>query len=295
VAYALYLGCTVPVRGLNYEAATRKVLDKLGVKVQDIGEFSCCGYPLKAVDQETCMLMAARNIALAEEKGLDLLTLCSACTGTLVEVNEHLKHDEELRARVNGKLAEVGKEIKGTAKVRHLARVLFEEVGVDAIKEKVVKDFSGIRLAAHYGCHYEKPSEIYERFDDPEHPQSMDKLVQAIGAEAAWYADKMLCCAGAVLGIDEGTSFRVARKKLENIREAGADAMVLICPFCDVMYEQNQKKISKQFEAEYNIPVLYLPQVLGLALGFTPEEMGIKQNRIKPEKIMERFAEAAAA
>jgi heterodisulfide reductase subunit B len=291
----LYLGCTVPVRGMNYEASTRKVLEKLGVEVSDVEEFTCCGYPLKAVDQETTTLMAARNIAVAEEKGLDLLTLCSACTGTLVEVNEHLKHDDEARARVNEKLSSIGKEVKGTAKVRHLARVLFEEVGVDKIKENVVKDLSGISLAAHYGCHYEKPSEVHEHFDDPEHPESIDKLIEAIGAEPAWYPEKMLCCAGAVLGIDEGTSFRVARKKLGTVRDAAADAMVLICPFCDVMYEQSQKKIAKQFEEEYNVPVLYLPQVLGLALGFTPEEMGIKQNRIKPARILERFAEAAAA
>jgi heterodisulfide reductase subunit B len=293
VAYALYLGCTVPVRGMNYEASTRKVLDKLGVEVTDVEEFTCCGYPLKAVDQETCTLMAARNIAIAEEKGLDLLTLCSACTGTLVEVNEHLRHDDELRTRINQKLSSVGREVKGTAKVRHLARVLFEEVGADKIKGQVVKDFSDISLAAHYGCHYEKPSEVYEHFDDPEHPESIDKLIEAIGAEPAWYGEKMLCCAGAVLGIDEGTSFRVARKKLENVRDAEADAMVLICPFCDVMYEQSQKKIAKQFEEEYNVPVLYLPQVLGLALGFSPEEMGLKQNRVKPRRIVARFSEAA--
>jgi heterodisulfide reductase subunit B len=284
--YALYLGCTVPVRGMNYEMATRKVAERLGIELVDIDGFSCCGFPAKPLDWEAGLLMAARNLALAEARGLDMLTLCSACTGTLTEAGHRLKQDAELCAWANAQLAEMGQTYKGTVRVRHLARVFYEQVGVEALQEAVTVSLDEFGFAPHYGCHYLKPSHLYGGFDDPENPQSLGRLIEATGARVVHYEDEGQCCGGGILGFDEKTALLVTKQKLDHVAAVGADAMVLICPFCAIMYEANQRRVESLYETSYKLPVLYYPQILGLATGFSPEEMGFKLNRVKPRKLV---------
>ena len=293
VKYALYLGCTVPVRGLNYEMSTRKVAERLGIELVDVGGFSCCGFPAKPLNWDAALLMAARNLALAEAQRLDILTLCSACTGTLTEANHRLKEDTELRAWANEQLAGMGHTYKGTVRVRHFARTLYEEMGVDALREAVVVGADGRRLLAdfgfapHYGCHYLKPSHLYDGFDDPENPQSLDQLIEATGAHVVRYEDEGQCCGGGILGFDEETALLVTKQKLDHVTATEADGLVLICPFCAIMYEANQRRVESLYGMRYKLPVLYYPQLLGLAMGFSLEEMGIKLNRVKPRRLIE--------
>ncbi len=289
--YALFLGCSVPTRGLNYELSARKVAEKLGIELVDIPEFGCCGFPVRSVNNDAGFLMAARNLALAEKYGLDkIMTLCSACTETLQEANHMFKHDPDKLAEVNQKLKKLGMEYNGTVEVRHIARVLWEDIGVEKIKEKVVFPLKGARFAAHYGCHYIKPSHIYDHFDDPENPTSLDDLIEATGAEAVRnYPDKDKCCGGAILGVKEEVTVKIAGSKLKILKEHEIDALVLICPFCSVIYEGNQKKAEKAFDMQFKIPVLYYPQILGLALGFEPDEVGFKLNRIKAKGLLEKL------
>ena len=287
--FALYLGCTVPVRGMNYEMSARKVAGRLEIELVDVDGFSCCGFPAKPLDWQAGLLMAARNLALAEAQGLDILTLCSACTGTLTEANHQLKKDAQLRAWANEQLSDLGHTYKGTARVRHLARMLYEEVGVDALRETVTVSLADFGFAPHYGCHYLKPSHLFDGFDDPENPQTLARLIEATGARVARYEDESQCCGGGILGFDEKTALLLTKQKLDHITTAGADGLVLICPFCAIMYEANQRRVEKLYETEYKLPVLYYPQILGLAMGFSLEEMGIKLNRIKPRKLI-KFA-----
>jgi len=288
--YSLFLGCTIPVRGQNYELSVRKVSQALGIEIVDNFKYGCCGFPLRAVDQGATTLFAAYNLALAEAEGLNMMTLCSACTGVLTETNHRLKEDEALRTEVNKKLSELGLEYKGKIDVRHFARILYEDYGIDKIREKIKKELKGFKFAPHYGCHYLKPSEAFNKFDDPENPRSLDELIRVTGAESIFYEDKLSCCGGALLGINEETSLLIAKEKLDHIKKEGAQALILICPFCDVMYEQNQKKMEKKYETQYGLPILYYPQILGLALGFTPEELGFNINRIKPKELLEAVA-----
>ena len=287
--YALFLGCTVPVRALNYELSARKVADKLGVELVDINDFSCCGFPVKSVDRDTFRLMAAKNLSLAEEKGLDICSLCSACTSVLTEVNKELKEDENLRKKINSELSVLGKKYEGKIKVKHFTRILYEDISLDKIRENLKVDLSKFSFAPHYGCHYLKPSEIYESFDDIENPKTLDDLIKVTGAKSVLYEDKKSCCGGGIMGIDEMTALKVAKEKLDHIKSAKADAICLICPFCSIMYEGSQKKIEKQFEAEYNLPVLYYPQILGIALGISPEELGFNINRIRPREMLAKL------
>ena len=284
--YAFYLGCTVPVRAMNYEMAARKVAERLGIELVDVDGFSCCGFPAKPLDWQAGLLMAARNLALAEAQGLDVLTLCSACTGTLTEANHRLKEDAKLRAWANEQLAEMGRTYKGTVRVRHFARMLYEKVGVEALQEAVTVPLADFGFAPHYGCHYLKPSHLYDGFDDPENPQSLDRLIKATGAGVVRYEDEGQCCGGGILGFDEETALLMTKQKLDHVVAAGADAMVLICPFCAIMYEANQRRVERLYETSYKLPVLYYPQILGLAMGFSPEEMGLKLNRVKPRELL---------
>jgi heterodisulfide reductase subunit B2 len=286
--YALYLGCTAPVRTINYELAARNTARQLGIELVDVNDFGCCGFPLKSVHHETALLLSARNLALAEAQGLDLCALCSSCTGTLAEANHALQVDEELRRHINHKLeASTGQRYNGTIHVRHFARVLYEEVGLDRVRAAVTVDLSGLRLAAHYGCHYLKPVEVHDRFDDPENPQSLDRLIEALGASSIYYEGREQCCGGGILGADEETALALPRLKLERIAATGADAMVIICPFCDIMYELQQRRIEKLYETRYNLPVVFYPQLLGLAMGLSAEEVGLPLNRVKSRKLME--------
>jgi len=284
--YALFLGCTVPVRALNYELAARKVGEKLGLDFLDIPEFSCCGFPVKSVDRITFILMAAQNLSLAEEANLDICTLCSACASVLTEVNKELKENQTLRNRINEDLSVTGRKYQGRIQVKHFARILYEDVGLGKIKEMVKRPLSRFNFASHYGCHYLKPSEVYGKFDDPENPHTLDELIQLTGAKSIPYEDKKGCCGGGILGIEETTALKIAALKLDHIKTTGADALVLICPFCNIMYEANQKKIEKQSETEFNLPVLYYPQILGLTLGIPQDELGFRMNRVKPREIL---------
>ena len=287
--YALFLGCTVPVRALNYELAARKVGQKLGLEFLDIPEFSCCGFPVKSVDRMTSILMAAENLSLAEETNSDICALCSACSSVLTEVNKELKENQALRNRINGDLSVTGRKYQGKIRVKHFVRILHEDVSLEKIKEMIKRPLSEFNFTPHYGCHYLKPSEVYGRFDNPENPHTLDELIQLTGAKSIPYEDKNQCCGGGVLGVDEATALKIAALKLDHVKATGADALVLICPFCNIMYEGNQKKIERQSSSEFNLPVLYYPQVLGLALGIPQDELGFRMNRVKVSEILSQL------
>jgi len=290
VRIALFLGCTVPVRAANYELSARKVAERLDIQISDIPEFACCGYPIKSVNHYAYLLMAARNLALAEQSNSSLCTLCSACCGALTEADHEIKEDERLRKRINEDLSRwIGKEYQGGVRLTHFIRMLKEEVGYKRIAEEIQVDLSSLHLAPHYGCHYTKPSKIYARIEDPEDPRSLDELIEASGAKSVSYENKLSCCGGGVLAIDEQVALGMAGNKLDHIRASRADAMILVCPFCDIMYESNQKKIEKVAGKEYKLPVLFYPQILGLAMGMEPDELGMKMNRVRPTELLKKI------
>jgi heterodisulfide reductase subunit B len=296
--FALYLGCTVPVRAMNYEIAARRTAERLGIEFVDVDGFGCCGYPTKALSWKAALLMMANTLALAEEQGLDICTLCSACTSTLVEANKRLQQDDALRARINEQLAETtGRRYQGTITVRHYARILYEEIGLEQLREQValarsrreIADLSSFGFAAHYGCHYLKPAHIYDGFDDPENPHTLGDLIEVTGARLVHYDEEDGCCGGGLLAIDQEMALAIAKSKLDHIQVRGADGMIVICPFCDIMYEINQRSIERQFDVTYRLPVLYYPQLLGLALGFKPDELGFRLNRVKARKVIQQI------
>lgn len=287
--YALFVGCTIPARARHYELSVRRVACMFGIELTDLPDFTCCGFPLSSISRRTALLMAAQNLSIAEKAGLDICTMCNACTSILSEVNWLTKNDPKMRDHIASDLVQLGREYNGTVRVKHFVRILHEDVGVDKLKAAVNRDLSDLEFASHYGCHYLKPSEFYDGFDAPEDPESLDILVSAVGALPVDYEDKRECCGGGLLAIDENISLQMSRDKLEHVKQSGADAINLVCPFCSVMYDDSQRRIERTFGAEYSIPVLYYPQVLGLAVGLEPEEVGLNMNRVSTAGLLTKL------
>jgi heterodisulfide reductase subunit B len=283
----LFLGCTVPVRAMNYEQAFRRLATELEIEIVDVPDFFCCGFPAKSINEETALLMALTNLAIAEKNGiLDLITLCNACTENLTEAHYRWQNKAEIREKLQPLLSHLGHAYSGSVRVRHGARFLFEEFQ-DALAQKIKRDLKALKLYPYTGCHYTRPSEIYSGFDSPEAPNTLVELLKLTGAQVV--SDTNSCCGGAVLGFKEETSLKMAGTTLKKVKGLGADAMVLICPFCDIMFEQNQKKVEKLLGETYELPVIYLPQVLGLALGIPREELGFNLNRIKMDSFWSKL------
>jgi heterodisulfide reductase subunit B2 len=287
--YVFFLGCTVPVRNLNYELSTRWVAKAFGLELVDLGDFQCCGFPLKSINLLESLTLAARNLALAELAELPVGTLCSACGGFLSEANHLLRHNSDLKDQVNERLRVLGLEYKGTTRVRHFIRILYEDIGLEKIRERIKQSLSGFSFAPHYGCHYIKPARTAGGIDPVEDPKSLTELIEVTGATALRYETLLDCCGGSVLGIKEDLANTLAGNKLSEVNRSGVNGLVLICPFCNVMFENQQKKIEKKLEQKLKVPVMYYPQLLGLALGASPDELGFRLNRIKDKEFMTRF------
>jgi heterodisulfide reductase subunit B len=286
--YALFIGCTIATRSLNYELSARRVAEAFGIKFVEVPEFACCGYPMSHVDHDTAFAIAARNLVQAQERGLDVITLCSACTGALTKAAKVLGDDAKEREHINRILKESGtKEYLGKVKVKHFTRILFEEIGLDELKKKVTRPLTGLRLAPHYGCHYERPGYLFDGFDSAKRPHSIHDIIRACGGTVAKYINMERCCGGDILAIEEKSAVKVVNAKLKDIQAAQADAMVLHCPFCSIMYDEYQATIEEMFGESYKLPVLYVPQVVGLALGMDPKkDLGMYLNNVKPKALL---------
>jgi len=288
-SYALFLGCTIPARQPNYELSARKALTKLGIKLVDLDDLTCCcPPPIQSINLETSQAVAAYNICLAEEAGLDIVALCNGCFESLAMANAALKKDEKLRAKVNGILSKAGKEFKGTIEVKHFLQVLIDDIGVECIKASVVKPLNTLKVAPFYGCHSLRPSELLE-FDDPERPHILEDLIEALGADSVEYRDKLKCCGGLLRGISDDLSLSLARDKIINTTKAGAECIATLCPFCFVALDIGQIQVKSKFNEVYDMPILHYSELLALALGVDPKELALRTHKIKIDKVLEKI------
>ena len=289
--FLMFLGCAIPYRVSAFEISARKILGKLGVELVEMPEFNCCGLPLDPVSHEMMLILAARNLALAEEKGLNIITLCPGCAGTLKKVNKMLKGDKALRDEINCHLKEAGLQFKGTVDAKHFMQVLIEDVGLEKIKKSVSKPLAMLKVAEHNGCHILRPKEFIG-FDDPEDPKTLKTLIEATGATCLDYMDETECCGAPSVGVSDKVALQLARDKLNHVKNVDAQALITICPFCHIMYDTNELRIEKMFNEVYGIPVLHYPQLLGLAMGISPEELAFNELRVDSSKILKQVCEA---
>lgn len=293
---SLFLGCIVPNRYPGIEKATKLCLQKLDIDVSDLPGASCCPAPgvFKSFDKATWLALASRNIVLSEKMGRDLLTVCNGCYGSLADANLELKKDPELKACTNNCLKEIGMEFRGTAKVRHIIEYLYKEFGPEKLKEHITTQLD-LKVALHYGCHLIKPSRD-RNLGETEAPVFFDELVEVTGAKSVDYTDKMMCC-GAGGGVRSGhaaESLEMLEHKLACIRQAGVDCIINACPFCHLQFDRGQLAVNEKFGTDYSIPVLHYSQLLGLALGFSPYELGIEQNAVQNIEFLAKIYEISA-
>ena len=279
--YLIFLGCTIPYRVSAYEISARRVMEKLGVKLEEMPEFNCCGLPMDPISHKMMLLLAVRNLCMAEEKNMNIMALCPGCSGTLNKVNIVLKNDKKLREEINEYLKVDGLESKGTIEVKHLIQVLNDDVGIEKIRAAVKKPLRGLKVAEHNGCHVLRPKE-YTGFDDPEDPKVLKALIEATGAECLDYMDEAQCCGAPTAGVNDKIPLQLSREKLMHIRDVDARVLITICPFCHMMFETNQMRIERMFNEKFGIPTLHYPQLLGLALGLSPQELALGELRVKP-------------
>jgi heterodisulfide reductase subunit B len=290
--YALYLGCTIQSEQYGYEASVRDTLPRLGIELEDMEGASCCGFPaLNSVSKLGWHYLSARNLAIAENMGLDVLPLCNGCHLSFVETKHFLEKDPELKGIINMNLEKEGLNYRGDTRVVHLLEALHDEVGTKKISEKMVKPLSGIRLASHPGCHAIRPSDL-QRVDDAENPQKLDDLIRALGAETFDYPEKIDCCGSQLAATSGRVTLRIAGEKLQAVKSYGFDGLVTTCPFCFKMYDGRQRAIKAALkDASLDLPVFYYTQLLGLALGSDPKSLGLQMNQSPVEDLVERILE----
>lgn len=280
-----FWGCMMPLKYPQMELAIRRTLPNLGVELVDIQGFTCCPDPIyfKARDKMKWLTIAARNLAVAEETGLDVITMCSGCISTLKEAQYLLAEDDKLMYEINQKLKKVNREYKGRLKVKHVTVLIRDDIGMGTVARSVKRPLSGIRVGIHYGCHLLKPSQIMH-VDDADYPQILDDFVRAMGAIPVEQKERMLCCGKGCM--DDELPLEMTESIFAAIENEIADCMGLICPTCFSSFDLGQLMISRKKGREYNIPVIYLFQLLGLAHGLSPEEVGLHTHRVKADKVL---------
>lgn len=289
---AYFLGCIVNNRYPGVEKATRILFDKLGIELKDMEGASCCPAPgvFGSFDQKTWATIAARNIAIGEEMGDEIVTECNGCYGSLFEANEMLKENDEKREEINEILAQTGDhQFKGTTNVRHFAEVLYNDVGLDKIAELFERPLD-INVAVHYGCHFLRPT-AEKQIDDAENPSILDELVEITGAKSVDYQGKMMCCGagGGLRARDKSVSTSFTHEKLENMKKAGVDCIVDVCPFCHLQFDVGQGEVKEQYGDEYGLPVLHLAQLYGLAMGLSPEDLTFGAQQVSAEPLLKKL------
>lgn len=293
-SYAFYLGCIAPNRYPGIEAAAIKTGKKLGIELVPLKGASCCPAPgaFGSIDLDVFYAMAARNLVLAEQMKSDIALVCNGCYKSIWEVNHKLKHNDDLRDNVNEVLKEIDMEFKGTIEVYHLAELLYDPkiVGLAKIRESVTNPLTGTRIAVHYGCHLIKPKKE-RHFGSTDRPTWIEEMVEALGAEAVEYRNKMLCCGagGGVRGYDIVHALDIANEKLINLQEVKVDALTDICPFCQLQFDRGQIEIQEKFGATYNLPVLHYSELLGLAQGMSPQELALDLHGISCEPFLQKI------
>ncbi len=283
--YAYFSGCVTPQKENAYELSFRKVSERLGIELVDVEKASCCGFFVEPVDYKTSIIMAATNLAIIEKMGLNAVTPCTACFGHLNRVHATLLENSELKDQVNQVLAEVGLKFVGSSKIKHILPLLLKDIGIEKIKSSISRPLSKLTVAPHYGCHILKPSfEI--NLDDPENPKLLDSLIEVTGAKCVDYAEKKLCCGSSAMNVDQGLATKIVEAKIDSIKKSGANVLVTVCPACHVQFDLTANAILKE---KHHFPVLHYTQLLGLAQGFSAQELGLYENRVVVDELLEQL------
>ncbi len=275
-SYSYFPGCSLKSMSTPYDISTRRVVELLDVELEELEDWNCCGATgYMSVNELLSFAISARNLVLAERVGKDLVTPCSACFAVLNKTEVYLKEHEDLKANVDRCLNAANLSYGGKVRVRHLLDIFVNDIGYEAIRSKIKKPLSGIRLAPYYGCQIVRPKNT---FDHHESPTTLDELLRQLGADVVDYPYKVKCCGASLIASDERAALELIDKLLNCAVEKGADAVVTTCPMCNMNLDTYQTKINRIFKRNYKMPIIYFTQAIGLAAGFTIKEMAIDKS-----------------
>lgn len=289
--YSYYPGCSLKTTGYQYESSTKAVMARLGCELEELEDWSCCGS--MASDMVSPLLsaaLAARNLALADAKGQELVTTCSGCFLNLFRLHKRLERDRDLARKLHRVLAEVGLRYTGAANVRHLLEVIASDIGVASVRRQVTRPLEGLKVVPYYGCLVVRP---YAEFDGPDLPMSMDRLIEAVGAEAVPFMMKTRCCGGTLITTKKSVGLKLISDILRPA--VGADCIVTVCPLCQLNLDAYQAIAAREIGVRLEIPVLYVTQLMGIAFGLPEEDVKLSQNIVSPERMLSRFSRQALA
>ena len=286
--YTYFPGCSSSEGGAKaYGWSAQAVSKALDIELIELDDWNCCGStPYSSVEELASFCLSARNLALAEKRGLDLVTPCSSCYVILNRTNSHLKEYPQLKARVDEAMAAGGLEYHGTVRVRHLLDVFVNDIGYDEINSNVKINLGGLKVAPYYGCQMVRPR---PGFDHPENPQSMDKLIASLGGEPVPFPLKSRCCGGSLIISEEALALELIRKVFDSALSNGAECLITPCPLCQTNLDAYQRRVNQKFKTNFNLPVLFFTQLMGVAFGLSDEDLGLKTCIVPAERILAKY------
>jgi heterodisulfide reductase subunit B len=276
--YIFYPGCSLEGTAAPYYDSIKAIQDKISVEFEEVDDWNCCGATeYQAVERVAGHAAIGRNLAIAQSQanGSNTLTApCSACYLNLQKTDHIMAEDADFNEIVNDALSEGGLSYDpGTLQIRHFLDVVFNDVGLEKVKSMVTKPLTGMRVAAYYGCMVTRP-DVNDRFDNPEYPTALEELLVALGAEVIDFPLKTHCCSGHMTQISGDTAMELIRRLLDGAEKYEADMLVTLCPMCQMNIDAFQGEVNKKFKTDFEIPISYFTQVMGLAFGINPKELG---------------------
>ncbi len=284
--YALYPGCAAKGATPELHQSTMAIIGRLGIEVVELTAASCCGAGvISEADPDVALALNARTFAQAEELGLDVMTICGTCQGVMGAANKRLKSEPGLLERINQVLARDGIAYRGTVQVKHLLWIVVREVGLHRLGQQVRIPMQDFRIAPFYGCYILRPSWDLG-FDDPENPTSLEKVIKTVGGEPVAYAGRTKCCGFPIILEKEAIAVAMAGTNMKEAKDEGADFMVTPCPLCHMSLDIYQDRAGRAVKAQLDLPILHLPQLLGLAMGVPPKDLGVSRHLVPVDSII---------
>jgi len=275
-SYSYYPGCSTRSANRAYDISTRSVAETLGIELEELDDWNCCGATAYvAIHEKRSFVLSARNLALAEKTGKDLVAICNGCYLALRKASKYISDDPKLRGDVTKALAAGDMSYEGTVGVKHFLDVVVNDVGEQAVRQCVTRPMEGLKVAAYYGCQIGRP---FGEIDDPEDPRMMDDLIGWLGGEAVRFPLKAKCCGGLMMTTQEDIGRKLTGKILKNARDGGADCIITACPLCQMNLEGYQKTVGEAMGMDCSIPVLYFTQLMGVAFGIKPRKLALKDS-----------------
>ena len=288
MAYAFYPGCVSKGGCPELYPAAKKVADKLHIELEELKDVSCSGAGV--LSQEVSDPINARTLAKVEQMGMTMMTICSTCQGVFTQANHRLKSDPDYRENINRDyLASEGLEYKGTVEVKHFLWVLDEEYGLDKLKEMVVRPLTGLKVAPFYGCYLRRPPELMIPKGFERRKSVLETTIETLGGEVTTISGKGKCCGFPILTASEENSLAMCGDHTLEARQKGADCIVTPCPLCHLELDGKQADAEKQKKKDIDMPILHLPQLVGLALGFTPRDMGLQRHLVSTREVVKKL------